>query len=301
MAEPLPQTARSRSLTGYASATAASALWASLVVFSRFLLATGADPVSIVAVRALLATAILAAVLVWRRRLVPIANLRDLGMFLVFGATVAANYCAYLSGLKYSSTVTTVTLLYTYPAVVLFLDAVVLKEPLVSRDVAALALVLGGSALVSGVLGPGALHATPLGVVSGIAASVTMAAYAILSKIISRRYNSWVTVMYGFGFAACFLWAARGPGAIVAAAGQWLPVHWAAVLAMAVLPTLLGYGLFAYSLGFITAGRASMICASEPVLATLFAWVFWGEVVTAWQAAGGVLVLLGVSVVILRK
>ncbi len=297
----MPHAARSRSLTGYASAVAASALWASLVVFSRFLLATGADPVSIVAVRALLATAILASVLAWRRSLASIAGLRDLGMFLVFGATVATNYCAYLSGLKYSSTVTTITLLYTYPAVVLLLEAVLLKEPLVSHDIEALVLVLGGSALVSGVLGAGALRVTPLGLVSGVAASVTMAAYAILSKVISRRYDSWVTVMYGFGFATCFLWAVRGPVNILATAAQWMPVHWSAVIAMAILPTLMGYGLFAYSLGFISAGRASLVCASEPVLATLFAWMFWGETVTAWQATGGALVLVGVSLVILRK
>jgi len=276
-------------------------LWASLVVFSRFLLASGADPVSIVAIRALLAAAILAVVLGWKGRLTRIGGLKDLGVFLLFGATVAANYSAYFAALKHSSTVTAVTLLYTYPAVVVLLDALVLKEPLAPRDLLALALTLSGSAVVSGILTPGAFHATLQGTLYGVAGSVAMAVYAIMSKTMSRRYDSWVTVLYGFAFAACILWAGRGPVTIAAVVSDWTRHHWYAVLAMAVFPTLLAYGLFAHSLRFIRAGQASMICTSEPVLATLFAWAFWGEAVTLWQAAGGLLVLSGVSIVVLRR
>lgn len=287
--------------SGYTAAFGASVLWASLVVFGRFLLSSGADPISIVALRATVAGVILAGVLWFRRRLVAIRRGRDFLLFLCYGAAVATNYGSYLFALKHGSVVTAVTLLYTYPAVAVILGAALLKEKVTRDSLVALLLTLAGAALVSGALNAGTAGTSALGVLYGLSSSVAMALYAVLGKVISIRYDSWVTVMYGFVFGAAILVAVRGPLSIIETIAKWSFTNWAALLGLSIFPTLLAYGLFTYSLGFIGAGRASMICMSEPVIATVIGWVVWGEPVTTWQACGGLLVLTGVGLLIQRS
>jgi drug/metabolite transporter (DMT)-like permease len=285
---------------GYALAATASVLWASLAVFGRFLLASGADPASIVAVRALLAAVMLGATLACRRRSFAIRDRSTLGLLIAYGAIVACNYASYFSALKRSSVATAATLLYTYPAVVVILGVLAGTESLTLRKSAALALTLSGSLLVAGFHDPAALKVTASGALFGAGASLTMALYAIAGKELSKRCDPWVVVMYGFAFAAVFLWIGRGPRQVVEAALRWRGQEWLAVVALALFPTLLAYGLFTYSMRFIEASTASMVACSEPVLATLFAWAAWGEPVTPWQAAGGALVIVGVVVLAAR-
>jgi drug/metabolite transporter (DMT)-like permease len=275
-------------------------LWASLVVFGKFLLRSGVDPTSIVAVRALLAAIVLAIALVCRRRSLAVRDWSTLGLLLAYGAIVACNYVSYFSALKHSSVATAATLLYTYPGVVVLLGVLTGTEPLTPRKFVALILTLSGSLLVSGFYDPAALRVTARGALFGMVASATMALYVLVGKEVSKRCEPWIAVMYGFAFAAALLWLGRGPHQVIKAISGWETQEWLAAIALALFPTLLAYGLFTYSMGFIEAGTASMVASSEPVLAALFAWAAWGERVTLWQVAGGTLVIVGVVVLVLR-
>jgi len=92
--------------------------------------------------------------------------------------------------------------------------------------------------------------------------------------------------------AACLATGARLGGYH---AGSWL------VLAGIVAgPQLLGHTVFNALLSTVAASVVAVVILTEPVGATLLAWVLFGEVPTAWFFAGAPLVLIGVWVAAAR-
>jgi len=72
-------------------------------------------------------------------------------------------------------------------------------------------------------------------------------------------------------------------------------VSW--VVFLGVFPTAVGQICWSYSLGHFGAARAGNFLYLVAPLATLLAWVMYGEVVSVFTIAGGILVLCGVILV----
>jgi drug/metabolite transporter (DMT)-like permease len=67
---------------------------------------------------------------------------------------------------------------------------------------------------------------------------------------------------------------------------------------MALVPQIGGHTVFNYLLGYVEAGTVAIAVTGEPVVATLLALAFFGEV-PSWPAvAGGVVILAGIYVTI---
>ena len=69
---------------------------------------------------------------------------------------------------------------------------------------------------------------------------------------------------------------------------------WWVLLGLAVVSQILGQGLIAYAFAHLPASLSSVSLLIQPVMATLFAWVLFGEAVGAVQFVGGVVVLAGI-------
>ena len=74
-------------------------------------------------------------------------------------------------------------------------------------------------------------------------------------------------------------------------AGPW---GWLVLLGLAVVSQVLGQGLIAYAFAHLPASLSSVSLLIQPVMATLFAWLIFGEAVGAAQFAGGAIVLAGI-------
>ena len=72
---------------------------------------------------------------------------------------------------------------------------------------------------------------------------------------------------------------------------------WGALLGLAIITQILGQGLLAYGLGQIKAGAASILILIEPIVAALLAWLVLSEALNPLQAAGCLLIILGIIVV----
>lgn len=70
---------------------------------------------------------------------------------------------------------------------------------------------------------------------------------------------------------------------------------WIAFAALAIFPTLLGHGSFNYLLRFLGPARLGIWSLSEPVIATIIAWIAYGEKPTLQVLIGGGIALLGVA------
>jgi drug/metabolite transporter (DMT)-like permease len=65
---------------------------------------------------------------------------------------------------------------------------------------------------------------------------------------------------------------------------------------MIVMGTVIPFWLAVAAMRHIRASQASTIGLTEPLLATIIAWVALGEILTPLQIVGGVLILTGVVV-----
>jgi drug/metabolite transporter (DMT)-like permease len=75
------------------------------------------------------------------------------------------------------------------------------------------------------------------------------------------------------------------------------PVHasgWWVLLGLAVVSQILGQGLIAYAFAHLSASLSSVSLLIQPVMATIFAWVLFGEAVGTVQFVGGAVVLAGI-------
>jgi len=285
------------STKGYLLAAAAAGLWATLGPLGKFLYGYGADPLTVVTIRATIAFGTLALILaVVDRRLLRLER-RDIPFFALYGLVgVALNYASYFYALRWTTVTTAVILLYTYPALVTLSSALFLDEPLSGAKGLALLLTFAGCFL--GVQGYNldALRLNLYGILFGLGAGASAAAYSLFGKKAVQRYPSWTTVCYAFGFGALFLVIllalVRSSGAVFAV--RYPGPAWAAILALAWFPTLLAYALFITAMKYIEASKASITATLEPVAASVLAYLFLGEVMAWPQWLGVVLVLVGV-------
>ena len=72
-------------------------------------------------------------------------------------------------------------------------------------------------------------------------------------------------------------------------------------LALALVPTLGGHGLVNLSLRRLPAPTVGLFLLGEPVGASLLAYFVFREVPGPWTLAGGVLVLVALAIVLLRR
>jgi drug/metabolite transporter (DMT)-like permease len=75
--------------------------------------------------------------------------------------------------------------------------------------------------------------------------------------------------------------------------GPMLPA-WTYVGYMVVFGTVIPFALVLMSMTHIRASQASVVGMTEPVIASVIAWIFLGEILTPVQIVGGAVVLVGI-------
>jgi len=169
---------------------------------------------------------------------------------------------------------------------------------------AALALSLTGLALMVQLWRGVTLNG--LGVVFALIAAVVFAFYLLIAEREVARRPAIPLLAWGFFFATLF-WTVVQPwwsfpahtvGTRVSLEGNlasWhLPV-WALVLWVVVLGSIVPFVLIVGALRHISATRVGIAAMLEPVVATIAAWVWLKESLTAAQLVGAAVVLCGIA------
>ncbi|WP_210480934.1 DMT family transporter [Naasia sp. SYSU D00948] len=174
-----------------------------------------------------------------------------------------------------------------------------LSEPVRARLWGAIALVIGGLAVVAQV---GAAQLDALGIVAALGAAAALAAYFLLGERGVADAPPMVVAFWSMLFAALF-WAVPSrwwevPPSVLTtsvetgagpAAPVWLGLAWVIVLG-SFAPYLLSY----LAIKRLGATRSGILAAAEVVFAFAIAWLWLGESLTPAQAAGAGLVLAGI-------
>ncbi len=303
-------TQAARLTRGYLIALVATVIWSSTGVFIRYLTQTYALPPLVLAFwrDLFVASGIALALLVVAPRQLRVPA-RQLPFLLLFGFFLAIFNSLWTVAVSLTGAAVATVLCYNSAAFTAVIGWRLFGERLGVVKVTAVLMALIGCVLVARAYDLAAWRLNPLGLATGLIAGLTFALYNIMGRAASRRAIApWTTMLYIFGSAAGFLLLFQlvpglfNPGMrpqllhLGSAAGGW-----GVLVALAVGPTTLGYGLYMVSLGYLPASVANLIATLEPAFTALLAFIFLHEVLSVVQLAGGALILLGVVLLRLRN
>ena len=276
-----------------ASILAAAALWGIIGVWNRRLMAGGLSPYSIVVVRNCGGLVLLTAVMALRDRSVFRVERQHLKYFFGTGVvSVVLFTVCYFSCQEICSLAVASILLYTAPAIVVVLSALLWREPVTKKKLLALGLTLVGCALVCGVFS-GSLTVTGGGIALGLGAGFFYALYSIFGRYALAHYGPMTVTVWTFVFAGVASLALVRPAELAALAQPSLALT---AVGLVVCSTVLPYILYTRGLARVEAGKASILASLEPVVASVAGVVLFGEPMSPLTAAGIVCVLAGVYI-----
>ena len=128
-----------------------------------------------------------------------------------------------------------------------------------------------------------------------LGAAVVQSFYFVLQKPLLQRYTSFEVVSYALwlGTAGLLLFT---PG-LTTTIRQATPVVTLAVIYLGIFPAALAFFCWSYALARIEASRATTFLYLVPVVSTIIAFIWLGEIPSGWTLIGGGLVLGGVILV----
>jgi drug/metabolite transporter (DMT)-like permease len=209
----------------------------------------------------------------------------------LLGATLgAAQTLCFWESLKTLETSIAVLLFYTYPAITLLIDRVVLKQPIRPVAVLCIAMILSGAALVTlpGLRG-GAID--PRGLLWAIPSPLIYSLYLAINSRLLLHYPPLV------GAGGLFLGMAITFSAMAALLGLDTPTHvtsWLLVLLIALGPGALTMTLFSYSLPKLGATGFAILANAELVTVVAIGTLVLDETMTPGRAIGGLLIVAGI-------
>jgi drug/metabolite transporter (DMT)-like permease len=285
---------------GYLSVVVAAIMWASSGTAGKALFESGITPFELAQIRVTLSTALLAAAfLVFSRRLFRL-RLRDLGYFLVLGGVgMALNNIAYFYAISKIQVAAAILLQYLAPILVAFYSICFWRERLTFPKLVALFLAFGGCYLVVGGYNLQLLEMNRLGIIGGLGAAISFAAYTLLGERGMHYYPPWTVHFYALAFAALTWHVLYTPLHYLTAGFTW--AQWGYILHIAVVGTILPFGLYFVGINHIRSTRAIITANLEPISAGFMAFLALGEAIEALQMVGGAMVIGAISLLQLQR
>ena len=267
-----------------------AALWGLIAIFVQGLRSYGFSPIQIVTIRAISAGILLLIYVLIKDHTLLKIKAKDIKYFLATGllSIVFFNW-AYFTAIQEISLSLAVVLLYTSPAFVAIISRFVFKEQLSSKKVIALMIMLIGSSLVVGLLPSLDIAISWYGLLIGLGSGLGYALYSIFGKLASYKYSSTTITTYTFLFASA---------ALIPFSGLWEVKEvfcqsevMLLSIGLGLFPSALAYILYTVGLTKVETSRAAIMANIEPVVAMIVGIFYFGDMLTAWQLLGGIMVL----------
>ena len=285
---------------GYLYAIFAAILWAVSGSSAKFLFNSGVTPLQLVQLRITIAAfGLFVWLLIRDASLLKIAR-KDILYFALFG-TVGMGMCqfTYLFAISKINVAAAILLQYLAPSFIAIHSVVFAREKLSLPTVLALLGATSGCYLVVGAYNLQVLSLNVAGIISGILSAISFAWYTVHGEYGMRRYSPWTVLFYAMFFAA-LVWNILHPP-LEAFLHSYSLIAWGWILYIAVLGTLIPFGLYLQGVNLIRSARASITATLEPITAGIISYVFLGEIMAPLQIAGGVLVIASIILLQLKQ
>ena len=228
------------------------------------------------------------------------AQVRQLGrqdalLVLTGGFFLAAHFATWVTSLEYTTVLISVVLVTTTPIWVALLERLFLRTMLPPAVLLGLVIVLTGGTMIAANGGDGGASSNPLlGGVLALLGAVAVAVYLV----VGRKLRATLAL-------TPYIWLVYGTGALVLLVGLVLTgteiggfnaAGYGWVVAVALVPQLIGHTSLNYALAYLPATYVSISTQLEPVLSAIVAYFVFAEIPGFWQVAGGAVIMTGVLV-----
>lgn len=216
---------------------------------------------------------------------------REVGYIVGAGVFLGLHFILWIESLYHTSVASASVLVTTSPLFLAGMGYFFLGERLARGTVLAIAVAVGGAALIGwGDATDISLAPRPLlGNSLALSAALLMSVYLLIGRVV-RQETSWLAYVFP-------LYTVAALTTLVAALVQGTPLlsysvaFYGLCLLMALGPQVVGHGSFNYALHYFPAAIVGMLALLEPVGASALAYVLFGE-------APGVLAVTGMLVVL---
>ena len=271
---------------------AAGISWGTSGLFVHWLSPYGFQPLQMTAMRGLVSFVCMLIYVLFHNRQLLKAKPWDFLMVLGSGFTLFGTAAFYYLSMRASSIATGVVLMYMAPVYIMLFSVAFLGEKLSGLKLFSVGCMLVGCCLVAGVIGGMTVNVE--GVVFGVLAGVSYAAYNIFTKLEMRRGCSPVSdTLHNFLIMAIVGLCLSDPISLVEHIGAQPAATLPLLVAMGIATCFMPYILYTIAMKVLPAGTASALAIVEPMSATLFGLMI-GESLTVFSAIGVVLILLAV-------
>lgn len=219
----------------------------------------------------------------------------DFILVVAAGLFLALHFILWIPSLEYTSVLISVVLITTTPLWSVLLEAIFLKSRVGKLVLVGLLTAIAGGILISlpqeaeGI----ELGSNPtLGILLSLGGAIAVAVYMVIGRKMRPRLAVLPYVWVVYSFAAAF--------ALVVVAVMGIPVFgysttgYLLVLALAIVPQLIGHSAFNYVLQNLSATYVGIATQLEPAVTGVIAYFLFSEVPTENQLIGSAIILTGV-------
>ena len=285
---------------GYLYVILAALFWAVSGSSAKFLFQQDITPFQLVQMRLTLAAGLLFVWLQFRHPALLRISRKDILYFMVLGITgMAMVQFTYFYTISKITVAAAILLEYMAPIFIALYTVLFARERLTFLTLMAIAGAAVGCYLVVGAYNLNLLTLNWKGIVSGLCSALAFAWYSVYGERGMRRTHPWTVVFYALLFAALFWNVVHPP--LEGFLHPYSRAAWGWILYIAILGTIIPFGLYFEGINLIRSTRASITATLEPIAAGFISYLFLGEVLQPLQLVGGMLVIASVILLQLRQ
>jgi len=267
--------------------------WGFQNVYVKMLSARGLGSMQIVFIKMLIGALCFSVLLLIKDRRLFRIEIRDIWMFIGTGIisitlySLFGFYTAINGGVGIAA-----VLCYTSPIFIMLLSAVIFKEKITKKKVAAIAVTVMGCVLVAGIIGSGYRFSFNV-IAAGILSGVFYGLYTIFSRFALSKYPALTVTAWSFimGTVGSVFFADLPLLGRCVAADPSI-ILWGIVLGM--LGAALPYLLYTTGLSMIESGKAAVLASFELVVSTVAGRIMYDEPMDILKLCGVALIIIAI-------
>jgi drug/metabolite transporter (DMT)-like permease len=221
----------------------------------------------------------------------------DALLVIISGVMLSFHFVAFIFAVKFTTVANATFLVNTSPIMLAVLSPVLIRERTTSREGVGVLTATLGILLVANV-GNG-FRSFGFADISALLAAAFVSLYSLIGRYFRARGMStagYTAYVYSMAtIVALSLAETLGSKTF----RTYDTTNIIAILGLALVPTTLGHTLYNYSLGSVKAVTANLFPLLEPILASVFAVLLFGEIPTLTQTVGYMLILFAVVIVVM--
>ncbi|MBM7871541.1 drug/metabolite transporter (DMT)-like permease [Clostridium pascui] len=285
---------------GYFYALLAGASWGAMGIFLKNLADFGFDSMTISSFRPTVAVIAYIIINLIKDPKCFKTDLKGLLLFAIYGVfALDGMFIASTYAVKYTGVATASVLLFINPIIVVVLSYFIFKEKFTVKKFIALILAIVGCCLVVKAYDSSAFKVNLIGIIWGVTSGFAVALQNILGKIGIKKYSYKTHLIYSFLFGAIFLWFFAPPWTLVTSVKDTSSLG--NIIGLGVVSTLVPNCSIVKSLQYIESGKASIVASVEPVIASILAFIIFGELFEIPQLIGIVLIMSSIILIQLKE